>query len=331
MDTNLAAKDGALTCCTGGCGGRAPVTREVLDITVLMGGPSTERDVSLVSGSAVADALERLGHKVVRSDISLTNASELDRKGIDVVFIVLHGDFGESGDVQELCEQRHLRYTGSTPHASREAIDKAASKQVFMRLPLATPEWVVIEEFHTPAQIAQMLASVSGPVVVKPIDGGSSIDVTIAHDHASRDSAIAAALDKYGRVMVERFIDGREFTVGVLGEKALPVLEIRPASGFYDYTAKYTDCGTRYVFDHGLSEKVVRAMQAAALAAHRSLGCRDMSRVDFILDQSMTPYILEINTIPGFTGHSLLPMAAARAGITFDQLVSSIVDMAMSR
>ena len=291
-----------------------------LDITVLMGGPSSEREVSLVSGAAVADALERCGHKVVRSDISPTDASALDRKGIDVVFIVLHGDFGESGKVQQLCKDRHLRYTGSGPMASEMAMDKAASKQVFRKVGINTPDWVIVEESQTL------------PEMVKAVDGGSSVDITIARTAAQRDEAVSRLTDKSGRAMVEVFVKGREFTVGILGERALPVLEVIPSREFYDYTAKYADdAGTRYNFDHGLDEGIVTAMQKQAVDAFAALGCRDMSRVDFMLDERNVPQILEINTIPGFTSHSLLPKAAQRAGISFERLVDLLAGMAMQR
>ena len=310
-----------------------PAAKQVLDITVLMGGPSTERDVSLVSGKAVADALERCGHHIVRSDISPADTSALDRKGIDVVFIALHGAFGESGEVQSLCEARGLRYVGSPPMASKLALDKAASKKVFRDAGILTPDWVVIEKSHTAAQRQELLKEFNPPVVVKPIDGGSSVDITIAKDKVTRDHALEAVVNKYGLAMLERFIKGREFTVGILGQDALPVIEIVVAGHeFYDYDAKYADgAGTQYVFEHGLPTQVVRDLQSAALAAHQSLGCRDMSRVDFIVDSSGRPFVLEINTIPGFTSHSLLPKAAQRVGISFDQLAGRIVEMAMRR
>ena len=299
-----------------------------LDITVLMGGPSTEREVSLVSGTAIASALERLGHKVTRADISPADLSALDRQGADLVFIALHGDFGESGDVQELCEKRHLRYTGCGPHASRLAINKDLAKDVFTRAGLLTPEGCVVE-LNQPDLPSDFVP----PLVVKPVDGGSSVDTTICRDKASLDHALSTVLGKYGRGLVEKFVSGREFTVGVLGGQALPIIEVVvPDRGFYDYTAKYADgVGTQYRFDHGLSDSMVATMQSAALEAHQALGCRDMSRVDFILDSSHRPIVLEINTIPGFTSHSLLPKAAAKAGIGFDALVEKLVSMAISR
>ncbi|RPI60054.1 MAG: D-alanine--D-alanine ligase [Planctomycetaceae bacterium] len=332
MDTKCLATDGG---CVKSCGGRKPLAikmQQVLDITVLMGGPSTEREVSLVSGGAISDALQRAGHKITRCDISPTDTSALDRKGIDVVFIALHGLFGESGEVQELCEKRGLRYTGSTSLASTIAIDKAASKEAFRNAGILTANWTMIYKGQSQADILAAVEPLGLPAVVKPVDGGSSVDVTIARDAAARDAAIADCVAKYEKVMVEAFVKGREFTVGILGKQALPVIEIKPGSEFYDYTAKYADnSGTQYLFDHGLPEQTVANMQSAALLAYESLGCRDMSRVDFIVDAAGDAYVLEINTIPGFTSHSLLPMAAAKAGIKFDELVCKIVDMAMQR
>jgi len=305
---------------------------DVLDITVLMGGPSDEREVSLLSGQAIATALETVGHSVTRADISPQDVSALDREGADVVFIALHGAFGESGEVQQLCESRGLRYTGSGPRASELALNKAASKQIFKRCGkgLTTPDWMILEDYHSPQQIARWLPELGVPVVVKPVDGGSSLDIAIARSETRRDALIEELMDRYGRVMLERFVEGRELTVGILGDEALPLLEIVPGREFYDYTAKYADgVGTQYVFDHGLADEVVAATEQAALAAHKCLDCRHMSRVDFILDADNTPQVLEVNTIPGFTSHSLLPMAAARVGLSFEKLVGRIVTMAM--
>jgi D-alanine-D-alanine ligase len=321
-----------LTDATEGAEARKESPAGVLDITVLMGGPSSEREVSLMSGSAIADGLGRRGHRVTRADILPNDPSALDRDGIDVVFIALHGEFGESGEVQRLCEERRLRYTGSGPRASQLAIDKAATKQIVRRIGLSTPDWMIIEDFHRPAQVAQWLPEIDVPVVLKPVDGGSSLDITIAHTPEARDEALDGLLDKYGRAMLECHVPGRELTVSILGDEPLPVLEIIPDGEFYDYRAKYSDeAGTVYTFDHALDARTVECLQAAARATHRALGCRDMSRVDFLLDEQGTAWVLEINTIPGFTSHSLLPMAAARTGLDFDQLVERIAGMAMGR
>jgi len=303
-----------------------------LDVTVLMGGPSSEREVSIWSGTAIADALARRSHRVTRADIIPNDTSALDRPGIDVVFIALHGEFGESGGVQAMCEARGLAYTGSPPKASEMAMDKAAAKQISKRAGVATPDWMIVESYHTPEQVTEWLPQLSPPVVLKPVDGGSSVDIVIARDEAQRDLVLGEMLDKYGRVMLEQFVRGRELTVSILGEQTLPVLEIVPSREFYDYTAKYADdAGTQYVFDHGLPDKITQAVQRDAWTVHSELGCRDMSRVDFILDENNTPQFLEINTIPGFTSHSLLPMAAAKVGISFDELCDRLVAMAAGR
>ncbi len=305
--------------------------KRVLDITVLMGGPSSEHEVSLASGTAIADALVRNGHKVTRSDISPQELSALDRPGIDLVFIALHGDFGESGQVQRLCEARGLRYIGSGAAASELAMDKAAAKRAFAAGGISTPPGMVITEV-TPAAKA-WLEDIGLPIVLKPVDGGSSVDVVIAHDRQVRDRELTDLLAKYGRILAERFIEGKELTVGILGDEALPIIQIIPDGEFYDYRAKYSDgAKTQYIFEHGIDTPRAAAIQAMALAAHRSLGCRDMSRVDVMLEKSTgIPYVLEINTIPGFTSHSLLPKAAARVGIPLDQLVERIAEMAMAR
>jgi D-alanine-D-alanine ligase len=315
-----------------------PVAKAVLDITVLMGGPSSEREVSLLSGEAIASALERNGHKVTRSDISPADVSALKRKGIDVVFIALHGAFGESGEVQALCEQHGLRYIGSPAKASELAMNKATAKEYFGKAGLNIAEGLVVRktgggagQFGDPATKARV-ESLGLPIVIKPVDGGSSVDVVIARDAPVRDAELSRLVDKYGCMMVEQFIAGRELTVGILGDQALPVIEIVPDGSFYDYRAKYSDqARTRYVFDHGIAPEIVQSIQRDALAAHRSLGCRDMSRVDFILTPAGKAYVLEINTIPGFTSHSLLPKAAAKVGVGFEQLVERIARMAMAR
>ena len=323
MDVESAATEGR--CHT------LPRTTRSLNVTVLMGGPSAERAVSILSGDAVADALESLGHRVRRADVGPTNCAALDAADVEVAFIALHGDFGESGQVQQLCQQRGLPYIGSDARASQLAIQKAAAKQAFRRAGLDTPDWMVIEEFHRPAPVSRWLAELPPPVVLKPVDGGSSLDITIARDHATRDRALERLLDRYSRAMVERYVEGRELTVGILGSDVLPVLEIVPPGEFYDYEAKYSDCGTQYLFDHDLDQAAQQELSDAAWRAHQALGCRDLSRVDFILDGDGRAQVLEINTIPGFTSHSLLPMAAARVGVSFERMADALLAMAMRR
>ena len=302
-----------------------------LRITVLAGGAGSEREVSLESGQAVAEALRRCGHQVATADITPNDTSALDRPEVDIVFIALHGTFGEDGQVQRLCEARGVSYVGSGPEASALAMDKDAAKRAFRRASLATPDWVVIEASQAPEERSALAEEPALPCVVKPVNSGSSVDITIARDPASRDEAIERLLGNYGRAMVEAFIPGREVTVGVLGDRPLPVVEIIPRREFYDYIAKYQDAGTEYVCPAQLRPAVAEHLRAAGLAAHRALGCRDFSRTDFILADDGTAYVLEVNTIPGFTSHSLLPKAAAAAGISFEQLCDRIVQLALER
>ena len=313
-------------------GGYLPAAETVTaDVTVLMGGPSREHEVSLMSGRAVAEALGRCGHRVTTADISPQDTSALDREGLEIVFVALHGAFGEDGQVQRLCQQRNLPYVGSGPAASCLAMDKHLSKTVFRRVGLTTPDWVVIERSMPPPRRRALLAEVPPPCVLKPIDGGSSVDVTIAGDESARHDALEQLLEVYGLALIETFIPGREMTVGILGERPLPIIEVRPNRQYYDYVAKYQDDATGYLVNPDIPPAIGQHLRGAAITAHRALGCRDLSRVDFILGHDGRAYVLEANTIPGFTSHSLVPKAAAAAGISFEQLCDRLLRLALAR
>jgi D-alanine-D-alanine ligase len=299
-------------------------------IDVLLGGFSSEREVSLVSGGAVADALEGAGHAVRRVDVNRGFPEEGRQllAGTGLVFIMLHGCFGEDGQVQQFLEDWGLTYTGSGPEACRQAMDKVRSKAVFEARGITTPRWR-----SCPPGIAadELVAEFGLPLVVKPAASGSSIGVTIVRDAGDIPAALEAAQQEGGTVMAEEYIAGRELTVGVLGSEALPVVELVPERAFYDYQAKYADdAGTKYLCPAPLDEGVTRAVQAEGLAAHRALGCRGFGRVDMRMSADGRCFVLEANTIPGFTGHSLVPKAAAQAGIDFTRLVETIAGMALS-
>jgi D-alanine-D-alanine ligase len=300
---------------------------EKLAITVLSGGPSREREVSLESGKAVGQALESLGHDVHMSDIGPDNLSALARE-VDCVFIALHGRFGEDGQVQRILEHRGLTYCGSGPEACALAMNKARAKARFTELGLPTPRYAVA----TAETIEAALSGWSLPVVVKPVLEGSSLNCHIVRDGEQFRPAAEQVVAEYGECLIEEYIPGREITVGILGESALAPLEIHTAREFYDYEAKYVDENTEYSFDVDLPGDLLERVAVMSLEAHRGLGCRDFSRVDWRVDPDrLEPYLLEVNVIPGLTSHSLVPKAAARRGLSMPMLCQCLVDAAMKR
>ena len=297
----------------------------LLEITVLAGGPSTERDVSLAGGKSVCEALRRIGHSVVLSDIEPSDLSALDQHA-DFVFIVLHGEFGEDGTVQAELDRRGMPYSGCGASSSRLAMDKVDSKRRFEEAGIKTPSYVVVDR----DKVRNLGSRFKTPAVVKPIAAGSSVDTNIVYKPYSMEKAAMHVSSRYGSALVETYIDGPELTVGILDNVALPVCEIRTQREFYDYQAKYLDDDTEYLFDLDLPEALLERVQTLSVKAHQLLGCEVFSRVDWRVDaKTMEPYILEINTIPGFTIHSLLPKAAGRAGLNFDVLCQRIIELSM--
>lgn len=296
-----------------------PDTARKLRVTVLAGGPSVEREVSLDSGRAVADALRRRGHNVHLADIGPDDLSALAAPA-DVVFPALHGTFGEDGQVQLVMEQHGIRFVGSGSAASALAMDKVATKRIAAELGILTPDFEAVSAGQEP--------KLTPPVVVKPVDQGSSVSTWIVRDGAALAPAMIDVCAKFGRALVERFIPGDELTVGILGDHALSPICIRPKQGFYDYHAKYHDDRTEYLFDTHPSGLLER-LQSDSLRLFRRLGCRHLGRVDWIVDAGSRGWLLEVNTIPGFTSHSLTPMAALHEGVPFDVLVERLTFMAL--
>ena len=300
-----------------------PKCLEQLRITVLAGGPGMEREVSLNSGEAVHAALQRLGHHVALRDVGPDDLAALGIPA-DFVFIALHGEFGEDGALQAELESRGIRYSGSDAASSRLAMDKVESKRAFERGGVPTPAYVVVDR----GNIEDSLPTIRLPVVIKPVSSGSSVDTSIVHSRDALASAAALVIHRYGEALVEQYINGYEFTVGILGDEALPVCEIRTKREFYDYQAKYIDDDTEYLFDLDVSPTLLTCVQRISLQAHKALGCRVFSRVDCMVDRAtLEPFVLEVNTIPGFTSHSLVPKAAARIGMSFDQLCQRIIEL----
>ncbi|MCP4590650.1 MAG: D-alanine--D-alanine ligase [bacterium] len=306
---------------------RGSMALNTLDITVLAGGPSEERAVSLDSGRAVCAALKRLGHRATMMDIVPEDLAALDSP-CDCVFVALHGTFGEDGQVQRLLEGRGICYCGAGPAASALSMDKAAAKERFTEAGIPTPRFEVV----TAETLDRAVDAWKAPIVIKPVRSGSSVDTYIVHPPSGITEELSTVIDRHGDALIEEFIEGLELTVGILGDRALPPLEIRPKRAFYDYQAKYVDDDTEYIFDIDLPQQVLEDISRQSLRAHRLLEVRDFCRVDWMVDRhTRKPYLLEINTIPGFTSHSLLPKAAARAGISFDELCQRIVTLTMHR
>jgi len=308
-------------------------------VMVLMGGPSAEHAISLKSGHGVVEALTRRGCVVspvtVPQDVTTDEAIQfvrisVPRENPDVVFLALHGAFGEDGTVQQLCEELGVAYTGSDPAASRLGMDKIASRRRFERAGLRTPAWRVVDP-AAGENPQRALGTQRVPVVVKPANQGSSIGVTIVQDAGQIGGAIREAARYDTRVLIEEFIQGREVTVGIVAERPLPVVEIQAHRPFFDYAAKYTPGQTTYLVPSTLPARTARRAQHTALLAHRALGCRDFSRVDLIIDRRNRPVVLEVNTIPGLTPTSLLPKAAGCLGLSYDDLCERLTSMALDR
>lgn len=294
-----------------------------MKVTVLYGGPSAEREVSLVSGKAVIDGLSSVGHEVFGSDVGPEDLSGLDHP-CDVIFPVLHGQFGESGELQEILEQRDLPFVGSGARASRLGMNKVDTKAAWGKAGLPTPRWLVVDA-------ARGQKDLFAPCVVKAVASGSSIDVYICQTIQEATEACRKVVGRYGVALVEDFIRGTELTVGILEERPLDPIRIATTRQFYDFEAKYKGNFTEYHFDLGLPDSVIREVRELARRAHEIVGCRDLSRVDVMLDTDHKPYLLEINTLPGFTAKSLLPKAAKQAGIEFSSLVDRLVRRAYQR
>jgi D-alanine-D-alanine ligase len=295
-----------------------------LNIIVMMGGPSAEREVSLRSGAQIAAALRSLGHHVEELDPQTENW--ILPRNIDVVFLALHGTYGEDGTVQTQLERLSVPYTGCGPEASRIGFDKALTKQRCLAAGVPTARFALID-----SNAASWPMGWDPPVVLKPVRQGSSVGLQFVERVADWGKALNEAMRFDSQVLMEEKIAGRECTVGILGQQLLPIVEVRPKTGIYDYQTKYTSGTTEYFcpadFDEGTSARI----RSAALGAFQAIGGRDYSRVDVMVRPSGEAMVLEVNTLPGMTETSLLPKAAAAAGIGYAQLCQKMVDLALQR
>ncbi len=334
-----------------------------MKIVVLMGGDSTEREVSLVTGDQIVRALTENGHQVIKIDPTATKKeqtelNQTDRHWIgidypdidllplhrgslylknilitkrlkpDLVFNALHGGKGENGVVQGMLDAAEIPYTGSGRIASMLAMQKDLSKMFFRNANLPTPRAHVLER---PEASRKKLKKISFPQVVKPNDQGSTIGLRIVQNPSELDEAIDQAFKLSSKVIIEEYIPGREITVSILRQRALPIVEILPEHGIYDYECKYKEGMSRYEVPAELDKTLAQEIQKISLKAHQVLGCKGYSRVDLRLSEDGQPYILEVNTLPGMTGTSLVPKAAKAAGLTFNDLVETIVEEAIRK
>lgn len=294
-------------------------------IGVLLGGRSAEREVSLKSGRAVLDALKTQQLNAYAFDPGTQDLVDLFQQKFTRVFIALHGRFGEDGTIQGMLDLMHLPYTGSGVMASALAMDKWRTKLVWQAADISTPPYRLLNA-HSDFQ--QVVADLGLPLMVKPVNEGSSIGMTKVVNAEELPAAYQRAKEFDPMVLAEQFISGMELTVGILGETALPVIRLETPRVFYDYEAKYLSDSTRYHCPCGLDLVQEQTIQSLALRAFRILGCRGWGRVDLMLDEQGKPYFLEANTSPGMTDHSLVPMAARQAGLSFEALVRKIIDSA---
>ena len=295
-------------------------------VAVLMGGHSAEREVSLKSGAAVLKALKEHGVDAHAIDVGVDVLTKLQSGGYDRAFIILHGRGGEDGILQGALELLGLPYTGSGVLASAVGMDKWRTKLLWQAAGLPVPDYALLDAGSDFAAVEHKLGL---PLFVKPANEGSSVGISKVSKAGELAAAYRTAVEHDALVLAEQFIGGGEYTVAILGDQVLPVVKIEPSGEFYDYEAKYLSDDTRYLCPCGLSAEKEAEMQALARKAFDVLGCRGWGRIDILLDEAANPYLLEANTLPGMTDHSLVPMAARAAGIAFEELVWRILENSM--
>ncbi|MDD5194343.1 MAG: D-alanine--D-alanine ligase [Candidatus Omnitrophica bacterium] len=297
-----------------------------IKVGVLGGGVSNEREISLQSAHQASSVLRKRGFKTAFIDIITTDRDKVEKTiayhKIDLAFIALHGEFGEDGKIQEILGQMNIPYTGSEPQSSYFAMDKIASKGIFIKQNIPTAPFIACYKEGAQPFVKKY------PVVVKPYYAGSSIGISIVRKKSQLNEALREAFSLQDKVLIESYIEGRELTVGILEDKPLGVVEIVPKKGYFDFKTKYSDGMAEFIAPAALSQQTCALVQEAAIRAHTALGCRHFSRVDIRLHTEGTPYVLEVNSIPGLTTHSLLPLSARCCGISFDELILKMVTLA---
>lgn len=291
-------------------------------VAVLMGGWSAEREISLLSGQAVLKALQECDVNAEGIDVNHGIGAMLERGNYDRAFVVLHGRGGEDGVIQGLLETMNIPYTGSNVLGSSLAMDKLRTKQIWRAINLPTPDYAVLDSDEA---CTAAVRSIGLPLIVKPVLEGSSIGMSKVQDEAELIPAWRKAAECGGCVIAERWINGSEYTAAILRQRVLPMIRLETPREFYDYEAKYESDDTQYICPCGLSEEEESSLASMMLSAFNSIGASGWGRVDFIIDEHNRPWIIEVNTVPGMTNHSLVPMAAKQDGISFKQLVLEIL------
>jgi len=310
---------------------------DTMKIAVLYGGVSKEREVSISSSKGIMRALKQNGHDVIGIDFNPKDLHEIIDLDVDLVFIGLHGKFGEDGSIQGLLDMLQIPYVGSGVMASAVAMDKFKAKQLFgtQGIPIAKGErFQILENTDIHSIVKQIHTNFQIPFVIKPNREGSTLGLTIVTDETQTEAAIHKAIKSDTFILVEEFIDGKELTVPVMGkmneEIALPIIEIIPKNELYDYESKYKEGGSEHIIPARISEELTEKIKNYAVLAHQVLGCETYSRADFLLTDDLTPYILEVNTLPGMTPTSLFPDSARKNNLSYEEMIETFVQLTVS-
>jgi len=294
-------------------------------VLVLMGGWSNEREISLVSGSFVYDSLIKSGVNTIKLDLTKNNLNEIEKISPDRVFIILHGKGGEDGEIQKYLDSLNIPYTGSNSESSKLCMNKRSTKEILLSNDILTPNYEKISEM----EISSIKKRFQYPFIVKPSAEGSSIGVYIVESDRDLERAISANEKISSDFIAEDYIEGLEYTVGILGDTALPVIKLLPPGKFYDFNAKYESDKMQYICPSQLDDSMEDELKKISLNCFKACGCKGWGRIDIIIDDKGNPWVIELNTVPGMTSHSLVPLAAKQRDIDFENLVLKILDSSL--
>ena len=294
-------------------------------VLVLMGGWSNEREISLVSGSFVYDSLIKSGVNTIKLDLTKNNLNEIEKISPDRVFIILHGKGGEDGEIQKYLDSLNIPYTGSNSESSKLCMNKRSTKEILLSNDILTPNYEKISEM----EISSIKKRFQYPFIVKPSAEGSSIGVYIVENDRDLERAISANEKISSDFIAEDYIEGLEYTVGILGDSALPVIKLLPPGKFYDFNAKYESDKMQYICPSQLDDSMEDELKKISLNCFKACGCKGWGRIDIIIDDKGNPWVIELNTVPGMTSHSLVPLAAKQRDIDFENLVLKILDSSL--